>query len=136
MRKISTKKIEIGEHVLINGVEYVAKINKGRACEGCAFWSSLHCPIPCGEGGVMVKVEKKPINEQDKDTPMTYPQLAEWLAKGYGHAKCRGLRGYVSDLIFYEGNENEAVNDDILIRPWGNDEWVNPTVEIYKRDCR
>lgn len=65
MREISTKKIKIGEHVMIDGVEYVAKSDKGHACEGCAFHNSFYCSIPCGVC-VMVKVEKQSTTEQEK----------------------------------------------------------------------
>ena len=26
--------------------------------------------------------------------------------------------------------------EDVVIRPWGSDEWVKPTVDIYERDCK
>lgn len=129
MGEISTKKIEIGEHVMIDGVEYVAK-ESGNNCDGCAFKESNCELIKCGDC-IMVKVEK-----EDKDTPMTNQQLAEWLAKGHGPAKYRGSRAMFADLTFYEGEENEVVNEDLFIRPWGTDEWIKPTVEVYKRDCR
>ena len=119
MREISTKDLEVGEHVLIDGVEYVAKSNNDFSCEGCDINSPSHCCIPCGNC-VMVKVKKQPTKEQDKDTLMTNLQLAEWLAKGNGQYKFRN--GY-------------AVGD-ILIRPWGTDEWIKPSLEIYERDCK
>ena len=136
MREISTKKIEIGEHVLIDGVEYVAE-EHGGDCASCDLYNSLHCHmhcyIPCGEG-VMVKVDK-PAEIQDKDTPMTNLQLAEWLAKGNGQYRLKGESTEGSFWMVYEDEEDLAV-DSALIRPWGTDEWIKPTVAIYERDCR
>lgn len=127
MREISTKPIEDGEHVMIDGVEYVA-VKHGYNCDGCAFQGSVCDYIPC-ENYIMVKAE-------DTDTLMTNQQLSEWLAKGHGQAKFSDSRVIFSGFSFDEGEEDEAVNEDFLIRPWGTDEWVKPTVEIYRRDCR
>ena len=136
MREISTKKIEIGEHVMIDGVEYVAEEHDGDclSCDvdGCGDWFL----IPCRDGLALKRVKEQPTEEESKDIPMTCPQLAEWLAKGHGLAKYRDSRAIFSGLSFYEGEENEAVNEDLLIRPWGTDEWVKPTLYIYERDCR
>ena len=134
MREISTKKIEIGEHVLIDGDEFVAEIGSCGACEyhnysNCDY--SVFCPV----GGKLTRVEK-PTETQDNDTLMTNQQLGEWLAKGHGQAKTRDSEAMFSVLAFYEGEENEVVIDSLLIRPWGTDEWVKPTVGIYRRDCR
>ena len=67
MREISTEKIKIGEHVIIDGVEYVAKSDKGYHCKGCDLYNSSYCAVPCGDC-IMVKVEKQPAEEEDKDT--------------------------------------------------------------------
>lgn len=131
MREISTEKIKIGEHVMIDGVEYVAKSDNGYHCKGCDFYNSSYCAVPCGEC-VIVKVEKQLV---DKDTQMTNLQLAEWLAKGNGQFKFRNGNTVFSFIDVYEDEEDLAV-DGILIRPWGTDEWVKPTLEIYERDCR
>lgn len=61
MREISTKKIEIGEHVLIDGVEYVAKEHDGDClhCDvvGCGDWFL----IPCEDGLILKRVVKQPV---------------------------------------------------------------------------
>ena len=133
MREISTKKIEIGEHVMIDGVEYVAEEHDAN-CSECAFNNSAVCSsIPCADV-ILKRVNKQPTEEED--TPMTNQQLSEWLAKGHGQAKFSDSRVIFSGFSFDEGEEDEAVNEDFLIRPWGTDEWIKPTVEIYERDCR
>ena len=65
MREISTEKIKIGEHVMIDGVEFVAKSDKGYHCKGCDLYNSSYCAVPCGEC-VMVKVEKQPAKEHGR----------------------------------------------------------------------
>lgn len=71
MREISTEKIKIGEHVLIDGVEYVAEnADIEFPCKGCAFENGPKpCPdfIEC-EGIVFGKVRKEPKYRPYKDT--------------------------------------------------------------------
>lgn len=68
MREISTKKIEIGEHVLIDGVEYVAKEMKsveGIPCCRCDLNSKRNCDgVPCG--GAYLKEVKKTAEKQER----------------------------------------------------------------------
>ena len=69
MREISTKPIKIGEHVLIDGVEYVAKDMrsvKGLPCRRCDLDSKHNCNggIPCD--GVYLKEVKKATKKQEK----------------------------------------------------------------------
>ena len=67
MREISTKPIEDGEHVMIDGVEYVAE-QHGNDCRGCAFYGGHDCDnIPC-QSFIMCKVEKQPTYRPYKDT--------------------------------------------------------------------
>lgn len=78
MREISTEKIKIGEHVLIDGVEYATeKAGIGNPCEGCAFDD---CSEPCSnfiecDGIVYVKVKKEPKYRPYKDTD---EMIADW----------------------------------------------------------
>lgn len=135
MREISTERIKIGEHVMIDGVEYVAEEHDGD-CLSCDVDGCGDCfLIPCRDGLALKRVKEQPTEEESKDIPMTYPQLAEWLAKGHGYAKHHDSRAMFSDFTFCEGDENEAVKE-LVIRTWGTDEWVKPTLEIYERDCR
>lgn len=68
MREISTKKIELGEHVLIDGVEYVAEEG---CCYDCHFSESLnrYCPcVPfCHVGVKLTKVEKQLTEKKEED---------------------------------------------------------------------
>jgi len=63
MREISTEKIKVGEHVLIDGVEYMAnRADIEFPCKGCAFENG---PKPCPDfiecnGLVFEKVKKEP----------------------------------------------------------------------------
>lgn len=62
---------------------------------------------------------------------MTNRELSEWLAKGNGEMK--KLRYAINTSIFhcYKNNtENENVDDDILIRDFGSDEWREPLIEV------
>ena len=67
MREISTEKVKAGEHVIIDGVEYVAE-EYDPNCSECALHDSTKCHlIPCGV--VMFKrVEKEPQYRPYKDT--------------------------------------------------------------------
>lgn len=78
--------------------------------------------------------------EEDKPILMTNRQLSEWLARGFGERvldgeafKCE-VSHSLYDYFVEEGNK--PIKRDILIRHWGSDEWVKPTVDIYERDCK
>lgn len=74
--------------------------------------------------------------EEPPKKRMTKRQFAEWIAKGNGEYTFEGCAK--NFFIFeYEGSEeNEEVNGDIIIRPWDSEEWIEPTVDIYERDCK
>ena len=74
--------------------------------------------------------------EEEKPALMTNRQLAEWVGKGNGEWSAVMLGGTRSDFGYIKGKEDLEVNSDFLIRPWGSDEWVEPTVDIYERDCK
>lgn len=76
-----------------------------------------------------------PYEEPPKQR-MTYQQLAEWLAKGNG--EFRHTDDYYTYAYYVYDNRyaSNEVSADILVRPWGSDEWVEPTVDIYERDCK
>jgi hypothetical protein len=62
---------------------------------------------------------------------MTNRELSEYLAKGNGEMKKLGC--FVNTSIFhcYKNNtENENVDDNILIRDFGSDEWRSPLIEV------
>lgn len=66
MREISTEKIKVGEHIIIDGVEYV--VEDYDDCSECAFHNSEKCDaVPCS-GIIFNKVEKEPQYRPYKDT--------------------------------------------------------------------
>jgi hypothetical protein len=67
MKEISTEKIKVGEHVIIDGVEYVAE--KSDKCSKCVFNFSGKCSaIPCFCDRIFKKVKKEPKYRPYKDT--------------------------------------------------------------------
>ena len=69
---------------------------------------------------------------------MTEIQLAEWCAKGCGlwkHSPSNSGTVYHTYWVIEE-KKDCFVGDNIVIRPWGSDDWVEPTVDIYERDCK
>ena len=75
MREISTEKIKIGEHVMIDGVEYVAEEGSCDTCmEACSAGTcvfGLFCPV----GGKLTKVWKEPSYRPYQDTDEL---IADW----------------------------------------------------------
>ena len=76
------------------------------------------------------------IEEEEKPVRMTNRQLAEWLARGFGSWKTRRSPTVYMDISYPILEENTPVSDSFHIRPWGSDEWIEPTVDIYERDCK
>lgn len=78
---------------------------------------------------------KKPTTKR-----MTNIQFAEWLAKGNGVYKNKSIGSYnIYCYYFYEFPEqdsNEEIDDVFVIRPFGQEEWIIPSVDIYNRDCK
>lgn len=73
---------------------------------------------------------------------MTYIQLMEWFSKGNGIWRYRpNPINSIDAKIVYENifcycNELDNEVDNIQIRPFGQTEWVEPTYEIYLKDCK
>lgn len=76
-----------------------------------------------------------PYEEPPKQR-MTNIQLMEWLSKGKGLILIQDKMGISSSLLCYKDELNNEVAENILIRPWDSDEWIEPTVDIYERDCK
>lgn len=76
--------------------------------------------------------------EEEKPVRMTNRQLAEWLAKGNGeHSYGEGKNDPAFTYWSYDLEEmNLTIEEEVVIRPWGSDEWVAPTADIYERDCK
>lgn len=66
MREISTENVKIGEHIIIDGKEYVA-CESGNTCIGCAFREENCEFVPCGDF-ILKEVKKEPKYRPYKDT--------------------------------------------------------------------
>ncbi len=77
--------------------------------------------------------------EKEKPRLMTHRQLAEWLAKGNGQLRIMGnceTFTYLSYFFTSSLSDIAEVCDSYLIRSWDSDDWVEPAVDIYERDCK
>ena len=72
--------------------------------------------------------------EEPQKQRMTIRQLEEWLAKGNGERKYNN--SICNYWIYNSNNEYDEVSEDIHIRTWDSDEWIEPTMDIYERDCK
>lgn len=80
MREISTEKVKVGEHVLVDGVEYVTEEAIGKMCSLCAFHNSYKCEsIPCN--GVIFKRVKKESHGRLIDSYSLAVKVAEAQGK-------------------------------------------------------
>lgn len=134
--KEEAKKL-IGKKVLVS--DYLCNVEKAECFTGTLFnVSEFYDEVPFAiENGNAGRAEYQFIREiEEEPTLMTNRQLAEWLAKGNGERKLREDEPVSNALIYYEDDENLPVGEDVVIRPWGSDEWVKPTVDIYERDCK
>lgn len=74
------------------------------------------------------------ILEEPTSIYMTYRQLAEWLAKGNG--QCRYKDMILSSDAYQIKDDNKEIYECYKIRRWGSNEWIEPTVDVYKEDCK
>lgn len=79
----------------------------------------------------IIKYRVKPDEVDEPKKLMTYRQLAELMAKGYGEFRLRHSL-LVKTHFKYDINNEDKPKNDVLIRPWGSDEWLDPTVDIYE----
>lgn len=79
----------------------------------------------------VIKYRVKPDEVDEPKKLMTYRQLSELMAKGYGELRYRHNL-LVKTHFKYDVNNENKTKDDVLIRPWGSDEWLEPTVDIYE----
>lgn len=73
----------------------------------------------------------KPEEPEEPKKLMTNRQLAELMAKGYGELRYRHNL-LVKTHFRYDINNEDKPKNDVVIRPWGSDEWLEPTVDIYE----
>lgn len=74
-----------------------------------------------------------PYEEPPKQR-MTPQMLSEWLAKGNG--QCKHKREHLLCTVYSYYEHKDELDKNIVIRPWDSEEWVEPTVDIYERDCK
>lgn len=93
----------------------------------------------CDNGGVIYQFCREVVEEEQ--VLMTHIQLLEWLSKGNGIKGCidscdgtipSAYTTHTFDLDYAD----DQVAQSIRIRSWGSDDWVEPTVDIYERDCK
>lgn len=137
--KEEAKKL-VGKKVL--ATDYLSKIEK-RECSISTFLEVLEDSdglpfIVKNEYGGRDKHQF--IREVIEDEPklMTNRQLAEWIARGNGlwrHDPSNS--GVVYNYYwFLEKDMGAEISNNIVIMPNDSNEWVEPTLDIYERDCK
>lgn len=76
-----------------------------------------------------------PYEEPPKQR-MTIRQFAEWLMKGNGEYTLENYESTYATYSYRKCVENYEVESGVRIRTWDSEEWIEPTVDIYKRDCK
>lgn len=75
--------------------------------------------------------------EDTSEQGMTNGQIAEWLVKGNGQWKYKSkIEMSVCTAYMYDESKENVCPKNIIIRPFGTDKWIKPTVAIYERDCK
>lgn len=74
----------------------------------------------------------KGVEKEEPNPLMTVEQLAELLSKGFGVCKDKQdiLR---TGIMYFQEAGKKPVSKHTLIRPWGSDTWIKPTVDIYEK---
>lgn len=70
--------------------------------------------------------------------PVTYRELARWLAEGNGEVNddLNDEGAIHTSQYYWKGQENDAVGDSIRVRKWDDTEWHKPTREyLGLEDC-
>lgn len=74
--------------------------------------------------------------EEPPKKRMTNRQIAEWLAKGHGEYTRDTYDRDYAEYSYSKSERDNEVDSDMKIRSWDSEEWVEPTVDIYERDCK
>ena len=67
------------------------------------------------------------IPEVLESKPVTYRELARWIAEGNGEVNDDDV--VYSNYNYYTCQENDPIKDSILVRKWDDTEWHKPTRE-------
>ena len=94
---------------------------------------SYYCFVSDNESWELLYPYEEPPKQR-----MTYRQLAEWMAKGNGEfVESKGKYCLpLFSMSYPDEKKDELVRQGIFIRTWDSEEWVEPTVDIYERDCK
>ena len=65
---------------------------------------------------------------------MSKLQLSMWLAKGNGEWRWKNDNTIHTRFSYLSGKENESVSDEIIVRPFVTNEWIEPTVDLIKEN--
>lgn len=110
IREITSEDIKIGEHILVDGEEYVAEEANGRECDLCALKGFGKCfLIPCNCYDVIFKkadkVEKEEkVEKEPKYRP--YKDTDEMIADYKEHFKISNVPAFCIPLIWVKGKPN------------------------------
>lgn len=74
--------------------------------------------------------------EEPPKKRMTHRQLSEWLAKGHGQYTTDAYNRDYAGYSYFKSERDNEVDSDMKIRSWDSEEWIEPTVDIYERDCK
>ena len=99
-------------------------------CKGKGV-NCYNCTNKDTEGSYLKLFPEKYIKPEESKR-MTYRQLAEWLAKGMGQFTHTLASTVFVGLVYDSACDNEEVPTMYKIRRWGSDEWIEPTLAIYK----
>lgn len=76
------------------------------------------------------------VKEEPPKQRMINLQLMEWLAKGKGLSRYTYSTACFTYFIVCESDLGHEVSQNVKIRSWDTDEWIEPTVDVYERDCK
>ena len=74
--------------------------------------------------------------EEPPKKRMTNRQFAEWIARGNGEYSRDTYDCAYTEYSYSKSKRNSEVDSGMKIRSWDSEEWVEPTVDIYERDCK
>lgn len=95
--------------------------------EECKQWIKDHEVTP-------EEPPEESSEEESSEQRMTNLMLMEWISKRNGIFKYGDL--CYTSKCFVEHELNDAVDENIVVRSWDSEEWVEPTYEVYLRDCK
>lgn len=72
--------------------------------------------------------------KESNDRRMTYRELAEWLARSKGQYRISAVISI--DFEYCEHYDSAEVDEGVMIRHWGSEDWIVPTYDVYMKDCK